>query len=118
LPDLGWVILKAENKYVPKVAPKISIDKPVSDYSTHGWALINANVPGDDYNEVTFSARIPGKKWINLGTADRRTFDPARNYRVFMYDKLFKSGTTIEIVAVAKNAAGKTAVSKVIKWKV
>jgi hypothetical protein len=35
-----------------------------------------------------------------------------------MGDKLFKAGSKIEIVAVAKNAAGKTAVSKIIQWKV
>jgi glycosidase len=117
LPDLGWVILKANKKYQPKTTPSISIDQPENDYSTHGWTLINANVPGDDYIEVTFSARIPGKKWIIVGTADRRTFDPGRNFRVFMYDKIFKPGSKIEIVAVARNAAGKIAVSRVIKWK-
>lgn len=118
LPELGWVILKSTKKHVPKSAPKIFIDKPVNDYSTHRWTLVTAQVAGDDFNEVTFSARIPGKSWVTIGTADRRTFDPARNYRVFMYDKLFKSGSNIEIVAVAKNAAGKTAVSKIVKWKV
>lgn len=118
LPELGWVILKARNKYIPKVAPVINIDQPENNYSTHGWTLINAQVAGDDFNEVTFSARIPGKKWVTIGTADRRTFEPARNYRVFMYDKIFKSGSRVEIVAVAKNAAGKTAVSKIIKWRV
>jgi hypothetical protein len=118
LPELGWVILKAEKKHIPKSTPKITIDQPVSDYSTHFWTLLNANVAGDDFNEVTFSARIPGKKWVTIGTADRRTFEPARNYRVYMGDKLFKAGSKIEIVAVAKNAAGKTAVSKIIQWKV
>ena len=118
LPELGWVVLKAEKKHIPKSTPKITIDPPVNDYSTHFWTLLNANIAGDDFNEVTFSARIPGKKWITIGTADRRTFEPARNYRVYMGDKLFKVGSKIEIVAVAKNAAGKTAISRIIQWKV
>jgi hypothetical protein len=118
LPELGWVILKAGNKHIPKTSPKITIDSPVNDYSTRFWTLLNANVAGDDFNEVTFSARYPGQKWITIGTADRRTFEPARNYRVYMGNKLFKAGSRIEIVAVAKNAAGKTAASKIIGWKV
>lgn len=118
LPDIGWVILKADKPYQPQAAPTITVDQPENDYSTHGWTLINANVPGDDFTEVTFSARIPGKPWVTIGTADRRTFDAPKTYRIFMYDKLFKSGSKVEIVAVAKNAAGQTAVSKIIKWDI
>ena len=118
LPERGWVVLKADRTHQPQSALTISIDEPENNYSTHGWTLINAQVPGDDFNQVTFAARVPGKNWITIGTADRRTFEAARNYRIFMYDKIFKAGSKIEIVAVAKNAAGRTAASKVIKWRV
>ncbi len=118
VPALGYVILKADRSYQPQSAIKVTLEEPENGYVTNGWTLLTANVPGDDFVEVTFAARNPGKSWVTIGTADRRTYDPARNYRVYMYDKLFKSGSTVEIIAIAKNSKGETAISKSQSWKI
>jgi hypothetical protein len=118
LPALGYVILKADRQYQPQSAIKVTLETPENGYITNGWTLLTANVPGDDFVEVTFAARNPGKSWVTIGTSDRRTFDPARSYRVFMNDKIFKSGTTVEIIAIAKNSKGETAISKSQRWKI
>ncbi len=118
LPALGYVILKADRQYQPQSAIKVTLEAPENGYITNGWTLLTANVPGDDFVEVTFAARNPGKPWVTIGTSDRRTFDPARSYRVYMNDKIFKSGTTVEIIAIAKNSKGETAISKSQRWKI
>lgn len=118
VPALGWAILKADTRYQSSTALKISLDEPENSYATNGWSLLTAFVPGDDFVEVTFVARNPGKPWVTIGTSDRRTFDAARNHRIYMYDRLFKSGSTVEIIAIAKNAKGEIAVSNSQKWKI
>jgi glycosidase len=118
LPKLGWAILKAEKKYTPSSETKVSLHQPENEFSSDGWVMLSADVPGNDFNEVTFSARAQGSKWITVGTADRRTFDRESLYRVYLDGKIFKSGSKIEVVAVAKNAEGKTSISKIIKWKI
>lgn len=118
VPALGWVILKADRTYQASTDLSITLERPENGYSTNGWTMLTANVPGDDFTEVTFVARNPGKSWVTIGTADRRTFEPARNYRIYMYDKLFKSGSAVEIIAIAKNIKGDIAVSKSQSWKI
>lgn len=118
LSALGWAILKADIKHAPANQLKVTIDGVENGYATNGWSLITASVPGDDLVEVTFIARNSGKPWVTIGTADRRTFDPVKSYRVYMNDRLFKSGSTVEILALAKNAKGESAVSKSVTWKI
>ncbi|MEN9687157.1 MAG: secreted alpha-amylase Amy [Actinomycetota bacterium] len=117
LPKLGWAILKAEKKYTSNSETKVTLHQPENEFSSDGWVMLSADIPGNDFNEVTFSARAPGSKWITVGTADRRTFDRDALYRVYLDGKIFKSGSKIEVVAVAKNPEGKTSVSKIAKWK-
>jgi hypothetical protein len=67
--------------------------------------------------------RVKGsKKWINLGTADRRTLKydqlPAGLYRGFIQPRKFKSGTEIEVIAIARNDGGATGYSNVRSYKI
>ena len=122
LPSRGWVILKADSQFVPQTALSISLLNPKPDFSTPGWSALSANVPGDDFVEVTFAVRQAGKSWQVLGTSDHRTFKDDNLagglHRVFFHNRLYKSGTKFEIVAIAKNTLGETATSKVINYTV
>ncbi len=67
--------------------------------------------------------RVKGKsKWINLGTADRRTYpyDQLEGglYRAYIKPRTLPSGTTVEVVAIAQNDAGARAVSKIRSYKI
>ena len=118
----SYVVLKAANKFKAKLAPVLNINTPPSELTVDDLQEISASVKGDEYNQVTFLVRSDGKNWINVGTSDRRTFkgyDTAAGlYRVFIKPEDYPNGTNLEIVSVVKNAANKTAVSKIIKYKV
>jgi glycosidase len=122
LPARGWVILKADSPFTPQAKLSISLLNPKADYSTPGWSALSAKVPGDDFVEVTFAIRQPGKSWQILGTSDRRTFKDDNVagglHRVFLHNRLYKSGTKFEIVAIAKNTLGEKVSSKVINYTV
>jgi hypothetical protein len=66
--------------------------------------------------------REVGKAWENIGTADRRTIKTAVAdaglYRVYIEPRNFPSGTNLEFVSIVKNAAGKSVVSKIKKFKI
>jgi glycosidase len=118
----SYVVLKAANKFKAKLAPVLNINTPPSELTVDDLQEISASVKGDEYNQVTFLVRSDGKNWINVGTSDRRTFkgyDTAAGlYRVFIKPEDYPNGTNLEIVSIVKNAANKTAVSKIIKYKV
>ena len=122
LPARGWVVLKADSPFTPQSKLSISLLNPKADYSTPGWSALSAKVPGDDFVEVTFAIRQPGKSWQILGTSDRRTFKDDNVagglHRVFLHNRLYKPGTKFEIVAIAKNTLGEKVSSKVINYTV
>jgi len=122
LPPRGWIILKADKVFEPTSPLSISILNPKPDYSTPGWSALSAKVPGDDFVEVTFAIRQSGKSWQVLGTADRRTMKDDNVagglHRVFLHNRLYKSGTKFEIVAVAKNTKGELATSKILNYTI
>ena len=122
LPSRGWVIVKADSAFAPQTPLSISLLNPKPDYSTPGWSALSAKVPGDDFVEVTFAIRQAGKSWQILGTSDHRTFKDDNVagglHRVFLHNRLYKSGTKFEIVAIAKNTAGEKVSSKVINYTV
>ena len=122
LPSRGWIILKADKKFEPSHPLSIQILNPKPDYSTPGWSALTAKVPGDDFVEVTFAIRQKGKSWQILGTADRRTFkdDNVQSglHRVYLHNRLFKSGTQLEIVAVARNTIGEKIASKLVNYTI
>jgi hypothetical protein len=72
---------------------------------------------------VNFQVRVKGSsKWNNIGTADRRTFksDEVEGgiYRVFLPPKKYKSGTIIEVIAIARNQKSEFAYSKIREFKI
>jgi len=67
---------------------------------------------------VTFAARVAGTSiWKSLGATDRRTTDDgfvkAGLYRSYIHRTMFKSGTKLEIVAIAKSTNGEVVASKI-----
>jgi len=117
VPPVDVVVLKATDKFAPQTPLTVSLRAPKTDFSTENWEALTASVPGDDYVQVTFGVREKGKSWRILGTADRRTLEdyntPAGVYRVYLQPRHYKSGTKLEIIAVAKGADGKFATSRI-----
>ena len=123
VPPLTSIVLKADKKVVHPEKIEVNLRPITTDYNTQNWLGLSATVPGNGYNQVNFQMRIKGsKKWINLGTADRRTFEydqlPAGLYRGFIQPRKFKSGTEIEVIAIARNDAGATANSKIRSYRI
>ena len=73
--------------------------------------------------EVNFQVRVKGgSKCSNIGTADRRTFksDEVEGglYRVFLPPRKYKSGTIIEVIAIARNQKSEIVYSKIREFKI
>jgi len=118
----SYVVLKAATKFKAKLVPALTINPPRSDFTMDDLLELSATVKGDEYNQVTFLVRAAGKSWVNVGTSDHRTVKgdtaAANLYRVFINAEKYPDRTNLEIVSVVKNAANKTAVSKVLKYKI
>jgi hypothetical protein len=118
----SYVVLKAATKFKAKLAPAVTLNAPRSDFAMDYLLEISSTVKGDEYNQVTYLVREAGKSWVNIGTSDHRTVKgdtaAAGLYRVFLEPRNYASGTNLELVSIVKNAANKTAVSKIIKYKV
>lgn len=121
---VSFVVLKAESKFAPKTKLSVKLNKPATDYNTpNNWLGLTATVPGDDFVRVNFQIKVAGKdKWINLGTADRRTFptdEVAGNlYRGYFNQLNFRRGTKIQIVAIAKGNNEETVYSKILNYTI
>ena len=123
VPAITSVILKATKPFESKAKLIVNLAKINYDFATPNWLSLQASVPGDEFVEVNFQVRIKGSsKWINVGTADRRTFktDEVEGglYRVFLPPRKYKSGTTIEVIAIARNQKNEVAYSKVREFKI
>ena len=122
LPAYSYAAYKAVSPLKAKAAPSIKLNAPRSDYALDYLLEISATVPGDEYNQVTFLMRESGKNWVNLGTSDRRTIKSSVAddglYRVYIEPRKFPSGTNLEFVAVVKTESGKSATSKIVKFKI
>jgi glycosidase len=118
----SYVVLKAATKFKAKLAPALTINSPRADFTMDDFLELSSKVKGDEYNQVTFLVRTAGKSWVNVGTSDHRTVKgdtaAAGLYRVFIDPEKYPNGTNLEIVSVLKNAANKTAVSKIVKYKI
>ena len=118
----NYVVLKAVNKFKTKAAPAVTLNKPRVDYAMDYLLELSSTVKGDEYNQVTYLVRETGKKWLNIGTSDHRTVKSnnvtAGLYRVYIEPRKYAKGTNLEFVSIVKNAANKTAVSKIVKYKV
>ena len=122
VPARDYCVYKASKKYVaPK---KLSVDLSLKnrDLLFNDGIALTAAVPGDGYNTVAFSYRKKGGKWISVGTAEKRTVKDSTTkagfYRTYLLKSGFKAGTEVEIIAVARNTAGKIATSKIVKVKI
>lgn len=123
VPAISSVILKAEKKHSPSAKLSVNLAPIDYDYATPNWLSLRATLPGDDFAEVNFQIRKKGAtKWSNIGTADRRTFEtsevPGGLFRVFTQPRKYPSGTTIEVIAIAKNSSGDIAYSKIRTFKI
>lgn len=118
----SYVVLKAATKFKAKLALAITLNVPRSDFAMDYLLEISSSIKGDEYNQVTYLVRESGKSWVNIGTSDHRTVKGdtavAGLYRVFLEPRNYANGTNLEFVSVVKNAANKTAVSNIIKYKV
>jgi len=118
----NYVVLKAATKFKAKLALAVTMNSPRSDFTMDDFIELSSRVKGDEYNQVTFLVRSAGKSWVNVGTSDRRTVKgdtaAAGLYRVFIDPEKYPNGANLEIVSIVKNAANKTAVSKIVKYKV
>lgn len=118
IPAISTVILKADSKFTPTTKLAVVLQKIAVDYATPYWLGLRATVPGDDFVQVNFQMRVKGtKSWTNVGTADRRTFQSedidGGLYRAFIQPRKYKSGTTIEVVAIARSESGESVYSKI-----
>ena len=118
LPPRSWVVLKADNQFQPSSKLAITLAKPFIDIRTNESLLaLTANVPGNDFNEVTFAVRQKGKAWSTVGTSDRRIIGATGFkdglYRVYLNPNKFKKGTNLEIVAIVKSGNGEKLASAI-----
>ena len=122
MPARSYVVLKSSSKDAPATKLTVTLKEPAIDYLSPRWISLAATVQGDDYVEVTFSYRIPGKQWISAGTSDHRTFTSGQIkgnlFRTYLHPSDFKNGTKLETIAVVKNAKGELAASKILKFTV
>ena len=123
LPGRSWVVLKADNQFVPSNKLAITLKKPFIDIRTSGYFVaLTADVPGDDFNEVTFALRQPGKPWSIVGTSDKRLMDVTGFkdglYRVYLHQEKYKKGTKLEIVAIAQSSTGERLASGIQNYLV
>jgi glycosidase len=118
----SYVVLKAATKFKAKLAPALTLNAPRADFTMDDFLELSSSVKGDEYNQVTFLVRTAGKSWVNVGTSDHRTVKgnaaAAGLYRVFIDPEKYPDGTNLEIVSIVKNSANKTAVSKIVKYKI
>jgi len=122
VPARDYCVFKASKKYVaPK---KLSVDLSLKnrDLLFNDGIALTAAVPGGGYNTVNFSYRKKGGKWISVGTAEKRTVKDSATkagfYRVYLMKAGLKSGTEVEVIAVARNTSGAIASSKIVKVKI
>jgi glycosidase len=122
VPARDYCIYKASKKYVAPKNLSVQLSLNNRDFYFHDGIALTATVPGDGYNTVSFSYRKKGGKWIAIGTAEKRTVEDfeikAGFYRVYLLKAGLKVGTEVEVIAVARNAAGKIATSKIVKAKI
>ena len=123
LPGRSWVVLKADNQFVPSNKLAITLKKPFIDIRTSGYFVaLTADVPGDDFNEVTFALRQTGKPWSIVGTSDKRLMDVTGFkdglYRVYLHQEKYKKGTKLEIVAIAQSSTGERLASGIQNYLV
>lgn len=122
VPARAYCIYKASKKYVAPKSLSVQLSTNNRDFFFNDGIALTATVPGNGYNTVSFSYRKKGGKWIPIGTAEKRTVEDfetkAGFYRTYLLKAGLKIGTEVEVIAVARNTAGKIASSKILKVKI
>jgi glycosidase len=122
VPARGYCVYKANKKYIASKNLSVLLSLNNRDPLFHDGIALTATIPGDGYNTVAFSYRKKGGKWISVGTAEKRTVKNSTTkagfYRVYLLKAGLKVGTEVEVIAVARNASGQTASSKIVKVKI
>jgi glycosidase len=122
LPQRSYCVAKSKNPITNSAAIKLSAPKITKTSLPSGWREVSIRVPGSDYLELTFSARVKGGKWKTIGTADRRTFATNETkgglYRVYLHPEKYKKGSTVEVVAATVDGKNKVQLSKIVKVKI
>lgn len=122
VPARQYCIYKASKTYVAPKNLSVQLLLNNRDFFFNDGIALTATVPGDGYNTVSFSYRKKGGKWIPIGTAEKRTVEDfeikAGFYRVYLLKAGLKIGAEVEVIAVARNTAGKIATSKIVKVKI
>ena len=123
LPARSWVVLKADNEFMPTAKLAITLNKPTVDIRTSEYyTALTAMVPGTDFNEVTFAVREKGKPWTIVGTSDHRILGVTGfkdgQYRVFLHQEKYKKKTKLDVVAIAVNSNGEKLASNIQSYTV
>jgi len=112
----SYCVLKAQSSVANVTAPVLTLNKIVETSLTGELLQLSASVAGNDYAQVSFKARVSGGKWISVGTSDHRTFVSSTTkgglYRVFLNPRTFKSGSKVEVVAIARSSDGQISGTK------
>ena len=118
----SYCVIKGEFESGSVGSQPVALLKPIETAITGDLVQLSARVAGGDYTEVSFSVKAPGKSWLHVGTSDRRTYADSKTsgglHRVFINPRSFKSGATVEVIAVSRSANGEKRVSEIIKYKI
>jgi hypothetical protein len=122
VPARDYCVYKARTKYLAPKNLTVQLSLNNRDPLFHDGIALTATIPGNGYNTVAFSYRKKGGKWISVGTAEKRTVKDSATkagfYRAYLLKAGLKTGTEVEVIAVARNTSGKIATSKIMKVKI
>lgn len=109
VPPLSAVVYEASGRIpASKAAPAISLSQPAPTEGDNGRMLVEADVDGSSFYQVSFEARTAGREWTPIGTDDNAP------YRVFHDVAALDPGTGLEYRAVVLDNKGHTAGSGVV----
>ncbi|MFJ6280173.1 alpha-amylase family glycosyl hydrolase [Arthrobacter subterraneus] len=109
VPPLSAVVYEASGRIpASKAAPAISLSQPAPTEGDNGRMLVEADVDGSSFYQVSFEARTAGGEWTPIGTDDNAP------YRVFHDVAALDPGTGLEYRAVVLDNKGHTAGSGVV----
>lgn len=122
LPPQGILVAKANDYSVVKIHPVVTLPPIASDLNSQGWIPITATVTGGNYEQVNFNLQANGGAWVNIGTADRRTFAanqvPGGRYRVYLHPAQYKKGSIVRIQAIAEDSSGAQVRSALLSYRI
>ncbi|MDF9277704.1 alpha-amylase family glycosyl hydrolase [Arthrobacter sp. EH-1B-1] len=109
VPPLSAVVYEASGRIpASKAAPAVRLTQPTPAEGDNGRMLVEADLDGSSFYEVTFEARTAGGEWTPIGTDDNAP------YRVFHDVAALDPGTPLEYRAVVLDNKGHTAGSGVV----